>query len=224
MQWHARGILIVTISALGLVSTASGVPFLATLAGVGIIILLRPRMLLRSRISGVLLLILVLLIALPFSINIKDMWSSFLGMGTSQETDRFLIQGNAVGRFMVPGLAWSTVKKSFIVGHGTLSASDVFNITDDVCNRYMVELINGGIIGFLLWIMPIGLAVGRAGTSFRQNMDAERKALALAVLSALIVGLVTFNGISYGNQSETLFWVIVGLAWALPLTESDHES
>jgi len=224
MQWHARGILIVTLSALGIVSTASGVPFLAMLAGVGILILLQPRMLLRSRTSGVLLLILVLLIALPFFIQIKDMWSSFLGIGASQEQDRLIIQGNAADRFLLPSLTWPIIAESFIVGHGTLPASGVLNIAYDVCNRYIVELINGGIIGFLLWIMPIGLAVWRAGISFRQNMDAEHKALALAVLSALIVGLVVFNGISYGNQAETLFWVIVGLAWALPLTESDHES
>jgi O-antigen ligase len=223
-QWHASGILIVTLSALGLFSSASGVPFMGMLAGMGTLILLQPRMLLRSRTVGILLVILVLLIALPFSTQIKDLWSSFLGMGTSQEPGRLEIQANTAGRFLIPDLTWSTIKDSFIVGQGTVETSGVFNFAPDVCNRYIVELINGGLIGLLLWILPIGLAVRRAGIYYRQNTDAERKVLALAILSALVVGLVVFNGIAYGNQSETLFWVIVGLAWALPLAESKQEN
>jgi O-antigen ligase len=87
-----------------------------------------------------------------------------------------------------------------------------------VHNGYLTYLLREGIAGLSLFLLLVGSAVVRCVRTARFGGEGRERAFALAVLGALCVylGNIAFAVIIEGPMSAIPFWLLIGVALALP--------
>jgi len=223
-QFWGRGIpnrarvLLVGLVAAGLLTTLSGTPFLATVVGFAVLLLLLPgvtRLRVVVVLSVLVLLGLLLAYMIPRLSDVRLVVEAFLQV----ENEVYLYEGvgpNTQGRLMAYAALWPLVMESPVWGHGNfLQRTGAVSLVRDITSRYMIELIEGGFIGLFFFLLPVGLALaGSLHARFRSH-DIWIQTLSATLVAVLAQCLVMDFVKNNGGVVETYYWMTIGLAFTL---------
>jgi hypothetical protein len=199
----------------GLVFTFSGTPFLATLAGLGMLVLLSPSRVLNRGTTALAALLGGSLVAWPASGRLLSVLGAYLQL----HTDAYYstgIQANTSWRVDVyTKLAQWFGSGHLLFGYAALGVSGALTVVRDITSRYITELLTGGVVGLLTLMVPLVWAVVLVVRLRLSATTATERGYSSALVASFVVILAMFTVVSDSYIVETYIWALIGIAFAL---------
>ena len=210
LRWRWAWASLVAALALGVLMTLSAGQAVVLLVGLllGVAIGWRtclPSLLLTGLIAGAFLLL------LPSSEEARDVAGAWVSLETPVSAET---RHNLSYRFQVIELARYGLEHSPILGYGNYGSIPVLFDDQDIINTYVVYLLKNGLVGLAAFLGVLGALLLTVGRWVRARGPVGELARILgAVVLAQMVGLLSISPVGPG---ERMFWVVLGLAGALP--------
>lgn len=130
-----------------------------------------------------------------------------------------LVAGNGLGRFSRVSYTWNP-RDYHVVTTDTI-------VSDYVHSEYLEWWLDAGIVGLVLWLVLWGATLYRL---LRQASDIAFPVPVRALAVTLMATMVVWLGIGLADVStrysgpQLLAWLILGIAWHMPLTSKSNDT
>jgi hypothetical protein len=195
------------------VASSSSTPLISLLAAT-LAIMLWP---LHNQMSVIRKLLVITLIILHFSMK-APVWALISRID-------FTSGNSSYHRYLLVDGFIRHISDWFLIGTKTTQtwAADFLDM-QDVSNRFVTEGINGGLIGFILFIAIIVTCFKMVGTKVRETEDPGLRKCIWALGAAVFTHITAFFGINYFDQTTILWYLLLAFIASLeknPIEEAN---